>query len=188
MRKPRPLELLAKYGGEEGYLATIDTLHSQDRAAANRSDDAPDESRTHEAITLAGATATDSAWQFPVPPNDLALSPDELLAELNRANDGRAIERIESHLVRELRMWRPEVVITHDASAVSTEPLSPLIERLVLESVKAAADPAKFPELAADAGLSAWQVNRVYGLSAARIAWRRRQSRQVSSPRGLVVR
>ena len=158
-----PLELLAKFGGEEGYLATIDTLHSQDRAAANRSDDAPDESRTHEAITLAGATATDSAWQFPVPPNDLALSPDELLAELNRANDGRAIERIESHLVRELRMWRPEVVITHDGSAVSTEPLSPLIERLVLESVKAAADPAKFPELAA-AGLSAWQVNRVYGL------------------------
>jgi photosystem II stability/assembly factor-like uncharacterized protein len=159
-----PLELFAKYGAEDGYLAAIDTLHAEETSAGGRSGDSLDELRTREAITLAGATATDAAWQFPVPPNDLSLSPDELLVELNRANDGRALERIESHLVRELRMWRPEVVVTHHGDAVSAEPLAPMIERLVTESVAAAADPAQFPDLTADAGLSAWQVKRVYGL------------------------
>ena len=159
-----PLELLAKYGGEEGYLAAIDTLHSKDATAANRDNDGLDELRNHEAATLAGAAATDAAWQFPVPPDDLALSTDDLFAELNRANDGRAIQRIESHLVRELRTWRPDVIITHSADTVSTEPLAPLIERLVIESVAAAADGAQFTELTTDAGLSAWQVKRVYGM------------------------
>ena len=159
-----PLELLAKYGGEEGYLAAIDALHSEGANAGGRNDDGLDELRTHEAVTRAGATASGAAWQFPVPPNDLALSPMELLDELNRANDGRAIQRIESHLVRELRMWRPDVVVTHDAEAVATEPLAPMIQRLVTESVVAAADPAQFPELSVDAGLSAWQVKKVYGL------------------------
>jgi photosystem II stability/assembly factor-like uncharacterized protein len=159
-----PLELLANYGGEEGYLATIDALCSPIQPATDRSDGAVHELRSHEAVTLAGATATDSAWQFPLPPNDLALSADELLAELNRTNDGRAAQRMESHLVRELRMWRPDVVVTHDASAVAAEPLAPLIQRLVTESVAAAADPTTFPELTTGAGLNAWQVKRVYGL------------------------
>jgi photosystem II stability/assembly factor-like uncharacterized protein len=159
-----PLELLAKYGGEEGYLAAIDSLHSDDGTSGNHGNDALGELRTREAVMLTGATATDAAWQFPVPPSDLALSPDELLAELNRANDGRAAERIKSHLVRELRTWRPDVVVTLDATAVGDEPLAPLIERLVLESVAAAADAAQFPELTSDAGLNAWQVKKVYGL------------------------
>jgi photosystem II stability/assembly factor-like uncharacterized protein len=159
-----PLELLAKYGGEEGYLAAIDTLHSEDGTAGNHGDDALCELRTREAVMLAGATATDAAWQFPLPPSDLALSPDELLAELNRANDGRALQRIERHLVRELRTWRPEVVVTQDATAVGDEPLAPLVARLVLESVAAAADPTQFPELVGEVGLSAWQVKKVFGV------------------------
>jgi photosystem II stability/assembly factor-like uncharacterized protein len=159
-----PLELLAKYGGEDGYLAAIDTLHSEEVSAGNCGDGGLDELRNNEAATLAGATATDAAWQFPMPPNDLALSADDLFAKLNRANDGRAIQRIEGHLVRELRTWRPDVVVTHDADTASAEPLAPMIQRLVIGSVAAAADEAQFPELATDVGLSAWQVKKVYGL------------------------
>ena len=64
-------------------------------------------------MLLAGAASANTSWRFPLPAADLALAPADLLQALNRENDGRALQQLESHLVRELRMWRPDVVITH---------------------------------------------------------------------------
>lgn len=148
-----PLELVAKYGGEAGYLAAVDVL----RPVAD--------ARVHEALTAVGATATDSAWRFPLPPGDLACEPADLLAKLNEANDGRAIERLQAHLVRQLRMWRPEVVITHHGQIpLGQKPIDALMSQLVEHCLIAAADPTQFPELSTDADLSAWRVKRVYGV------------------------
>ena len=76
---------------------------------------------------LAGSDApgrrrsADTSWRFPLPAADLALAPADLLQALNRENDGRALLQLESHLVRELRMWRPDVVITHHGKVAGVE-------------------------------------------------------------------
>jgi photosystem II stability/assembly factor-like uncharacterized protein len=158
-----PLELVAQLGAAEGYLAAVDVLHRAAPTDDERTDACTAET-THEAMVLAGAAAADSAWRFPLPPPTVTTRPDDLMAVLNRVNDGRAIERLERHLVEQLRMWRPDVVVTHHARQTDDEPLAAVIEELVMRAVDAAGDPTQYAELAADAGLDAWQVKKVYGL------------------------
>ena len=158
-----PLELLADSGAVGGYIATVDLIcTSADSAPASAGG-----ARPHEAMLLAGAAATNTSWQFPLPPADLALSPADLLAALNRENDGRALHQLETHLVRQLRTWRPDVVVIPTGQQANPrQPLTPLIERLVAEAIESAADPNQHTELATDIGLAPWQVKKVYGVVA----------------------
>jgi photosystem II stability/assembly factor-like uncharacterized protein len=172
-----PLALLAQHGAADGYISAVDILLGGVDGTATG--DSISIARARDAMVLAGATAADAAWRFPLP--DYELTPTDLLANLNRANDGRAMKQLETHLVRQLRMWRPDVVVTHHTTsgggqssagppAADSQRLDPghaaatLVEQLVLRSVDTAADQAQFVELASDAGLSAWQVKKVYGL------------------------
>ena len=182
-----PLELVAQVGAAEGYIAAVNIMHGEGEGSE------PDDVSTNtaaaaEGMLLAGAAATNSAWQFPVPAEHLALTPDDLLAALNRSTDGRAIEQLERHLVRQIRMWRPNVVVTHHVDretsggwgrasaspqsfdtpgaqqANDSNPAAMLVEQLLLRAVTAAADPAQFVELSSGVGLEPWQVNKVYGV------------------------
>ena len=158
-----PLELVAEEGASEGYITAVEVLHS---VATNGAPgvDACDPQRTREAVLGVGASSAKTAWGFPLPPDDLALSSADLLAALNKANDGRALERLQSHLVRQLRMWRPEVIVTHHNHPDLGQPSAVLVEQLVLSSIAAAADANQFAGMSADAGLEPWQVKRVFGL------------------------
>jgi hypothetical protein len=150
-----PLELVAKLGAEEGYLTAVSLLHPAHDAA---------DVRSQEALLLAGATATNFAWQFPLPLDDGSLTADELLAALNRANDGRAVERLERYLVRQLRMWRPDVVVTHHVAQPEIDPLASIVEQVVDRSLRAAGDPNQYSDLAVDVGLAPWFAKKVYGV------------------------
>ncbi|HEY3393741.1 MAG TPA: YCF48-related protein, partial [Lacipirellulaceae bacterium] len=157
-----PLELLAEQGAAEGYIAAVDLLYSQ--YVDDRANDPEAAGRAREAMILAGAASAETAWRFPLPHTDPALTPADLLAALNRANDGRAIERLERHLVRTLRMWRPDVIIVPHATQNEGESMTAVVEDLLRRSVEAAADPTQFVELTAISGLDAWQVKKVYGV------------------------
>ncbi len=176
-----PLELVAELGAAEGYLTAVDVLHGgwHAQSAAMGVDSSPvrptpfaggsgtchpTAAITHEAMTRAGASAADAAWRFPLPPPAVTTQPDELMAALNRVNDGRAIERLERHLVAQLRMWRPDVVVTHHPRQVGDVPMAAVIGELVTRAVAAAGDPTQYTDLATGAGLGAWQVKRVFGL------------------------
>jgi photosystem II stability/assembly factor-like uncharacterized protein len=151
-----PLEAIAKYGGEEAYLAAVShVLPTADPLEAARADDA---------MSTAGATASDAAWRFPLSPPDRALPLDDLVAELNRANDGRALARIEDHLVRQLRMWRPEIVLTQRVPVMDDDPTAALVEQVLARSIATAADPAKALQIGTDVGLPPWQVKQVFGV------------------------
>ena len=157
-----PLELLADSGAADGYIAAVNILCTP---ASDASASGPHAAPRHrEAMLLAGAASADAAWRFPLPAADLAFAPDDLLQTLNRENDGRAMQQLESHLVRELRMWRPEVVVTYHGTTNSTDPLAALTEQLVMHAVEAAADPAQHAELANEVGLAPWPVKKVYGV------------------------
>jgi photosystem II stability/assembly factor-like uncharacterized protein len=158
-----PLEVLADNGAAEGYVTAVEILHTNPAESNDNRSHANDE-RTREALLLAGASNASTAWRFPLPAEELAHSPADLLADLNRATDGRAVEQIEQHLVRAIRMWRPEVIVSHNTKLETCEPRAAILAALLMQSIDAAADPAQHAMLASGAGLPPWQVKKVYAL------------------------
>ena len=159
-----PLELLAQSAAADGYIAAVNIVCSSPNVPGEVA--SATEQRSREALLLAGAATANTSWRFPLPPGDLALEPRDLLAALNRENDGRGLQQIERHLVRELRMWRPDViVIPHGSTRSANEPVASLIEPIIARAVTAAADFAAHPELASEVSLPPWQVKKVYGLT-----------------------
>jgi photosystem II stability/assembly factor-like uncharacterized protein len=164
-----PLELLADSGAANGYIAAVDILCTPQSTGEVTSATLE---RTKESMLLSGAAAANSAWRFPVPPADLALAPDDLLQALNGENDGRALHQLENRLVRDLRMWCPDVVVIPSSGVPPQEAARPqsnltsLIERLAAKAIEAAADSNQHPDIASEVGLPPWQVKKVYGLVA----------------------
>jgi len=195
-----PLELFADLCGGDGYLgqAHFPLRRDLDPQAAD-SDDWPD--RAHEALIEAGASGASSAWQFPIRQAGLRLSAAKLVETIDRATDGDAAARLELHLTRHLRMWRPEVVITHHPSLADHHAEAHLIHKATLQAVRRAADATSYPDLATEAGLTPWTVKKVYGLlppgdrgtvnvetSALQPHWGRSLADVAADARGLLIR
>lgn len=157
-----PLEAIARLSGNEGYfsiahlVARRDLSPGQDKAAR-----LPE--RTHEAMVALGGCRAQGSWRFPLPAPGLDWKPDKLLAAWDRANDGEGLARLEMQLVRQIRLWQPEVVMTSAASVDGKHPMDNLLNQLVIKAVERAADPTRYPELAAHSGLRAWKVRKVFG-------------------------
>src|SRR5690606_37264246 len=118
--------------------------------------------RAHAAVVEAGGCGARIAWQFPLRQDGLGFSTERLMATLDLATDGRAAEKLTEHLVREIRTWRPEIIVTHRVAPRGDRPLDHLLNQLVLQSVEQAADSTRHVELATAAGLSAWRVKKVF--------------------------
>jgi len=157
-----PLELLAQLSGDEGYLAAVELLGRRDVETPPRAD-VPLDDRIHDAVVGVGGCGVRAAWQFPLPKLDLALPPERVLGGWNRVNDGRAIDELDAHLVRQIRLWRPEVVLTHAAATTAGEPVAGLVHEAVLRAVGRAGDPTWHAEQITQLGLEPWKVKRVFG-------------------------
>ncbi|MBN1589162.1 MAG: hypothetical protein JW888_06585 [Pirellulales bacterium] len=156
-----PLELLAQLSGNEGYLGVVEVLNRRDLETRPRGV-ASLEDRLREAIVRLGASDAAVAWRFPLEQPGLGLG-DQAIVELwNRANDGRGLEMLQAHLVRQIRLWRPEVIVTHGTDPTGDDPQRYLINRAVLEAVGQASDPTSHVNQITHAGLEPWQVKRVY--------------------------
>lgn len=157
-----PLELWGRLAASEGYLGAAEFIVRRDTTL-----DAPRElvlaDRARQALIELGAASVDTAWRFPLPPRGLPITAGQLLDRWNQANDGRAIELLEQQLVRTVRTWRPDVVITHPAYPRGDHPLEHLINQAVLRAVEAAADPTRHSEQLAEQGLEAWRAKKVIG-------------------------
>jgi photosystem II stability/assembly factor-like uncharacterized protein len=160
-----PLELFARLSGEEGYLGVAEVLGRRDVEVPSR-DEAHAADRAHEALVAVGACGADTAWQFPLRQPGLRLTARQIVDGWDRAsgagNSGRVA--MELHLVRQIRMWRPDVLVTHDADPRRSDPVEELICQAVLDAIGKAADPAwRVPQMTA-ADLRPWQVKKVFGI------------------------
>jgi photosystem II stability/assembly factor-like uncharacterized protein len=160
-----PLELLAQEGAAEGYLAKVHLPFrwGEVQGAGAARPDVSIRARAYEMSLLAGATSAETDWRFPLPSPELLPAPADMMAALNRANDRRGAQRLVARLARQLRIWRPDIVVTHQERNESSDAAATLIQQLVLQAVAAAADPQQHPELSG-AGLDPWQVKRVFGV------------------------
>jgi photosystem II stability/assembly factor-like uncharacterized protein len=150
------LALPVEFSGDMGYRSLVEVLAREDTGQAGRfSRDFP--LRLVEATTRAGGSAAHTAWQFPLAIPGLERDHDRLLREWNRRNENRFEELLKLHLVRQIRTWRPSVIVLDEPR----DPLSKLIAATVTTAVEQAADATQWLALHEEAGLEAWRVNRV---------------------------
>jgi LmbE family N-acetylglucosaminyl deacetylase len=105
---------------------------------------------------LASARTIDGAIQLYLGATDFGFSKsgDEALQKWGHA-------QLLSRMVRVFRQYRPDIVMTHH-DPIHGHGHHQAVGRLVLEAVRAAADPSQFPEQIRDQGLQPWQVLKLY--------------------------
>ena len=156
-----PLELFAKLSGDEGYLGLVELIGHPDADSA-APDEVPVADRIHQAVVAVGGSGARTAWRFPLHRPELLMGSEQILATWDRVNDGRARDLFQAHLVRQIRLWRPEVIVTHAANPLGNDPLGHLVNQTVLPAVQLAADPTSYPEQITRAGLEPWKVKKVF--------------------------
>jgi photosystem II stability/assembly factor-like uncharacterized protein/TolA-binding protein len=156
-----PVELFAKLSAGEGYLGVGELLGRADVEDA-RPQVARAADRGRDAIVLAGGSALEAAWQFPLRPQGIATRGEHVTAAWDLANDGAGVAKLEARLVRQIRTWRPDVVFTHSASPRGEDALGHVVNQVVMRAVEKAADPTRYPEQVTQAGLEPWKVRKVF--------------------------
>ncbi|HEX5104464.1 MAG TPA: YCF48-related protein [Pirellulaceae bacterium] len=152
-----PLELIGLVSGSDAYLSAIEIIGRQP-------DDLTAPARTHAALLAAGGSHADTAWQFPLAERGLPQSPASILARWNALCEGRATERLEEHIVRRIRQWQPEVIVTEDVSPRGDDPLAHLTNQITLAAVQKAGELTAYPDQVTHAGLLPWRVKKVLTL------------------------
>lgn len=155
-------ELLAQSAAGEGYLAHVQVVGRPESVDA-RPHYPSQEERLHHASLAVGASSASLAWQFPLRATEIITDGAQIVAEWDRVHDNRALQRLEEYLVRQIRLWRPEVIVSHGATPSGGAPLAHVMSQVLMRAVERAADPAQFPEHLAGCGLSVWQAKKLLG-------------------------
>ena len=165
-----PLEFLAKFGADEGYLCAAHVVghHAQ---AAKSSLVAADADRLAAAVTLAGGTAATQSWRYPLPDSRMLQNHVQVAAAWDQLHAGRATPTLKAELVRAIRTWRPDVIITHaDDSIENGKGCDALIGSLVRWAAAAAADTNEQSQQLTHAGLQPWQAKKLFALCPENVA------------------
>ncbi|MES1213804.1 MAG: YCF48-related protein [Singulisphaera sp.] len=156
-----PLEAIARLAANEGFITAVEIVARRDAEPDTPAVEVQ-AARERAALLALGCSALERPWGFPLRQAGIPRTVEHLTDGWNRMYAGRGVEQLESHLVRQIRVWRPEVIITSAASPAGDDPLGHLMNQLVLRAVADAGNVEKFPELA-DVGLHPWNVKKVAG-------------------------
>ncbi len=157
-----PLELLANLSGDEGYLSVVDVVTRPRPESVDAATVRP-EQRTHEAVVAVGGSQAETAWQFPLRYLGVKLPAAAIAAGWERGTEARSQDALEAYAVRQIRIWRPEIVVTEPASPRGEDPLGQMVNQAVLDAVEKAGEPSQFVEQIGAAGLAPWKVKKVFG-------------------------
>ena len=149
-----PVDTIAMLAGEEGYLATAlrVTAADPDSAAPGKSTEAQ---RWAAAVRLAGGSAGDALWQFPLPQHLVRARREDVLKFWDQLHRSHAEEELMRQMVLAIRIWRPSVIITDNPDvAITGCPCEALVAEAVQQAMQRAADPKAFPEQIENSGWS----------------------------------
>jgi photosystem II stability/assembly factor-like uncharacterized protein len=156
-----PLELVVSLSGNEGFLGAVEVLNSTP-GAGDGSQAAHAEDRLREAVSILGGSQANLAWGFPLPLAGRNTPLAEIGAGWDRLHGSPAHAKFHEYLVRKIRQWRPEVIVTEPISPRGENELAQLINQTVLAAVEAAADPLAEPDQSLVTGLKPWPVKKVF--------------------------
>ena len=149
---------LAKLSGEQGYRSAVWIANRQDLGPAAAAYDV--ESRLKSAIEKCGGNTADVFWQLPITVPGMEYSSDKLIADWQKRTEGKLAPSMLSVLVRQLRTWRPSIVILDQPA--KDDVAGQLLFDASLKAIDQAADATRFAEQRELTGLPTWRVDRVY--------------------------
>jgi photosystem II stability/assembly factor-like uncharacterized protein len=156
--KGLPYHTLAQLAADEGYRTAVRLL--ADEHAAVEPDDDDVATRLEDALTRLGGHASSVAGEFAGPPERLRYDAAAWRERLERRHAGAAEARVLADMVRQIRLWRPDVALLPAADAPCMHPLDPWLHALALEALRAAADPAFDAPWNACWSLPPWSIRR----------------------------
>lgn len=158
-----PAELIASLSASDGYLSAVEFLCRRDLDVSSV-EESGWERRAHEAVVSAGGSFGDSAWRFPLRQAGLVQTTDDIVAGWDAASDRKGVDHLIEHVVKKIRQWRPEVIVTERASPAGEDPVAHLTNQIVLQAIERSADRLTYPEQIVTAGMEPWTVKKVYCL------------------------
>ena len=152
--------LLASVAGEQGIRSVVIQVSqplSLDRAALL--DGVPMSDACTQAVTQLGGNDTASQWLFPRTRPEHHRSSDQLIAEWNRQTDGRLRQLLPLRIARDIRNWRPSVIVIESAS--DDDAIAAILRDVIPGAVSLAAEDQGDGRQLSQFGLSPWKVERV---------------------------
>ena len=107
-----------------------------------------------------GGVGANLMQSLPAPDLEASWSPDQIQAGWDRALGADSRQQLTEYLVRQLRLWRPDMLALGDPVRQSSG-LPQTTHRLALRAVELAADPQQYTDQIQHAGLAAWRVPSV---------------------------
>ena len=159
-----PLELLTRVSGDEGYVSAVEILTRRDVELASESESSW-EDRAHEAVVTAGGSAVSTAWQFPLRQPGLLLPADAVIEGWDIVHQAEGLKKLEEHLVKLIRQWRPDVIVTEPPSPSGDHPVAHLINQVALSANQLASQPTAYPEQISQLGLQPWAPKKLLAVS-----------------------
>ena len=155
-----PLESLAHLCADEGHLGVAHIVSRADSPLdlnVTGSDD-----RARESLTQVGVAVVETQWQFPMRTDGMRLDGAAIVESWDKQIGGKAVDQLEESLVRSLRTWQPDIVITHSALPSDDQPVGYLLNQVVQNAVRKAGDRHLYSEHAATLKLRPWKVQKLY--------------------------
>ncbi|MBA3314466.1 MAG: YCF48-related protein [Planctomycetota bacterium] len=149
-----PFSLVATLAGDAGYRTVTVLPLRPDR----QSDGTGLDLRTHDAVIAAGGNAAVTDWPLPISIPGVDREQDALVAEWNRATEGKLEEVLVGRLVASLRTWRPDVVVIDEAAP--GDAAGQLLVEATKLAITQAGDPTRY--LSQRAALAPWRVKKAY--------------------------
>jgi len=148
-------EMTAHLSGEQGYrsVAWVVTRPAETAGASSTE-------RLQAAINRTGGSAAGFAWELPVDIPGLELDAEKLEQYWQSRTEGRLSQTMIGGLVREIRLWRPHVVVVDQPAP--EDALGRLVYDATLLAIEQAGDSTRYLHQRELAGLPAWTVDRVY--------------------------
>ncbi|MGA2256876.1 MAG: hypothetical protein ABSG53_19670, partial [Thermoguttaceae bacterium] len=153
-----PLELLGRICKDQGHLGVAEVLGRTDVETSPHGD-VPPADRLHQAMLQVGACTGEIAWGFPIRQPDLLLPTQAIIEGWNRVHNGHGGDALLAHVVRQIRTWRPSVILI--PAGRGSEGLPQIVQQTVSAAVKLAVDPAFLADQFGPAGCEPWNVQRV---------------------------
>ncbi|MEO8498729.1 MAG: tetratricopeptide repeat protein, partial [Planctomycetota bacterium] len=155
-----PLELLARYCGDEGYLGVVESLTRRDVETSSAAATSA-EQRLAAGVLAASGSYANATWRFPLRQAGLKMTAESIAQGWSLANGADGNEVLDEYLVLRLRQWRPDVLVTRASDPRRPDPLTQLVNQAVLRATKQAADPTAYADQIRVLGLEPWQVKKV---------------------------
>ena len=149
---------VAKLSGEQGYRSAVWIANRQDVGETSQSLDL--DARLTASVERCGGNAAEIHWQLPVAIPGLEFASDKLVADWQKRTEGKLGPALIGTLVRQLRTWRPTVVLLDQPA--QDDAANQLLFDAALRAIEQAADATRFVEQRELTGLTPWKVDRVY--------------------------